>query len=57
MSESLRICNALLLGNERYQMVRAAKFAEAGRHSDAERLREQLGYSGRFCRNDVDKVS
>lgn len=57
MTESLKLCNRLLLGNERREMVRAAHYSAAGAEGNAERIRERLGYGASDCRVDVDKVS
>lgn len=54
---SLAVCNSLLLGNERFSMELAVTYDLAGRHGDAERLRERLGYGSAACRDDVNKVS
>ncbi len=50
------IGNKLLMVQERRDITRAAYFAFAGRHADAERIRERLGYDAAQLVHDVDKV-
>lgn len=55
-TDSLKICNSLVSPLTRSVIVRAAKYANAGRHMHAENLRAMGGYDRDACLAGVDKI-